>query len=250
LIDALLTLKLPLTKFNRKIFGCAYHENFLPWRIKIMMRNCFVLLFTVMLSLLISGCASTIRSEVTAFHDWPAEALNKSFMFVRTPQQENNLEHRAYENLVRNELQRLGFVESASPQSAAIKVGMNYDINVRDVRVVQPVLVDPWYGTPVPGPHWRVYGYYAPFYGPVHRPFWYAPPVVRQHETRYQLANRQLNIVMSRAADSKKLYDVTVISKGTSSSLPALMPYLVGSAFADFPGKNGVPRVIELKVKE
>ena len=208
--------------------------------------------------LLLTGCATTIQSNVTAFHEWPAELRNKSFVFERTAQQENNLEHRAYEDLVRNELLRLGLTEAPDPRSAGLKVAMNYSINVRDVRVVQPVLVDPWYGSPFYGPSWHGYGYYgpryspfySPYYGPFYSPFLYAPPIVERRETRYQLAERQLRVVISRTADSKRLYDVTVDSEGTNTSLAAVMPYLVRSAFADFPGKSGVPRRIELKMEK
>jgi hypothetical protein len=206
----------------------------------------------VLLCLFLAGCATTIQNNVTAFHEWPSELRNRSFVFERTADQENNLEHRAYENLVRDELLRLGLTEAANPQSAGLKVAMSYSINVRDVRVVQPVIVDPWYGpswygSPFYGPRWRGYGYYGPFHGPL----WYAPPpIVTQGETRYQLANRQLKITISQAADSKKLYDVTVTSEGTNTSLAAVMPYMVRSAFADFPGPNGVPRRIELKMNE
>jgi hypothetical protein len=210
--------------------------------------------FVVTLCILLTGCATTIQSEVTAFHEWPDELRNKSFVFERTSEQQNNLEHRAYENLVRAELLRLGLVESANPQAAGLKVALNYNIDVRDVRVVEPVLLSPWYGSPFYGygygPRWHGHGYYSPFYGPYHSPFWYAPPIVQQRETRYQLANRQLKIVISRAEDSRKLYDVTVSSEGTNTSLAAVMPYMVRSAFADFPGKSGVPRRIELKMKD
>lgn len=206
-------------------------------------------IIVVLLCALMAGCATTIQSEVTTFHDWPAELRNKSFIFERTPDQENNLEHRAYENLVRNELLRLRLTESPDRQSAGLKVAMRYSIDVRDVRVVQPVLVDPWYGSPFYGPRWPGYGYYSPFYGPFYSPFWYAPPIVEHYETRYQLAKRQLNIVISRASDSKKLYDVTVTSEGTNTSLAAVMPYMVRSAFAEFPGESGVPRRIELKME-
>lgn len=208
-------------------------------------------IFIVAVFLLLTGCATTIQSNVTAFHEWPAELRNKSFVFERTAQQENNLEHRAYENLVRHELLHLGLAEGANLQSAGLKVAMNYSINVRDVRVVQPVLLDPypWYGSPFYGSRWYGHGYYNPYYGPFYSPFWYGPPIVEQRETRYQLADRQLKIVISQAADSRKLYDVTVSSEGTNTSLAVVMPYMIRSAFADFPGPNGVPRRIELKMK-
>lgn len=204
-------------------------------------------ILTVILCLLLAGCATTIQSEVTAFHEWPANMPDKSFVFERSKEQDTNLEYRSYENLVRGELLRLGFSDAANLQSARLKVTMGYNMNVRDVRVVEPVIVDPWYGPPFYGPRWHGgYGYYGPFYDP----FWYGAPLVGQRDTRFQLFTRQLNVTIAQTADAKKLYDVTVNSEGTNGSLAAVMPYMVRSAFADFPGKSGVPRRVELKMKE
>jgi hypothetical protein len=50
--------------------------------------------------------------------------------------------------------------------------------------------------------------------------------------------------------DGKKLFDVTVNSDGDNGSLAFAMPYMVRSAFTDFPGKSGVPHRIDLKIKE
>jgi hypothetical protein len=204
-------------------------------------------ILTVILCLLLAGCATTIQSEVTALHEWPANMPDKSFVFERSKEQDTNLEYRSYENLVRGELLRLGFSDAANLQSARLKVTMGYNMNVRDVRVVEPVIVDPWYGPPFYGPRWHGgYGYYGPFYDP----FWYGAPLVGQRDTRFQLFTRQLNVTIAQTADAKKLYDVTVNSEGTNGSLAAVMPYMVRSAFADFPGKSGVPRRVELKMKE
>jgi hypothetical protein len=132
---------------------------------------------------------------------------------------------------------------SASPQ---LKVALNYGIAARDVHVVEPVVADPmWYGP---------YGPYAwggpRFYSPYYDPFWYAPQVIGQREYNYQLFQRRLNIAITRAGNGQKLYDVTVSSEGKMNSLPAVMPYMVRSAFTDFPGKSGVPHQVELKVED
>jgi hypothetical protein len=192
----------------------------------------------------LAGCASTkIISEVTAFHEWPVELRNRSFTFERTKEQENNLEHRSYEGLVRAELLRLGFTEAEPPQSAALKVGMQYAMTASDMRVVEPVYAGgPFYGPPW-GPFFSPWGYPG-FYDP----FWYGPTYMA--DRRYEVFTRHLKITISRASDSKRLWEVTVLSQGTNGSLPAVMPYMVRSAFADFPGPNGVPRRIELKMKE
>ena len=197
-----------------------------------------VLLFAALLS----GCAGTVvRSEVTAFHEASADFGDKTYNFVREAPQENDLEFRSYENLVRAELLALGFVEKAGGR---LQVGMRYQVDARDVRVVEPMVVDPWYG-PGFGRFHRPYG----FYGPYADPFWFAPPLVQPVERRFVSYARKLEISISRIADRKNLYQVVVNSQGQYPSLALVMPAMVKSAFADFPGPSGVPRVLEVKVE-
>lgn len=211
------------------------------------MRRCLFLAIAV-LSVILSACTTpTIRSEVTAFHEWPADMTEKTFVFSRTKVQEGKLEYRNYEGIVRSELQRLGFAEASDARSAKLKVAFNYSVNERDLRVIEPVYVDPlWYGPPFYGPRWRGYRYYGPFYDP----FWYGPPVIEYRDLNYHIFRSQLRLDISRAADGKSLYDVTVNNEGSNESLAAVMPYLIHSAFADFPGKSGMPHRVDLKTKE
>lgn len=206
-----------------------------------MRRGLWVLLAVV--SVLLSGCASFVRSDVVAFHEWPADLQNKTYVFDRKSEQANNLEYRSYENLVRTELGRLGFAEAQDPRGANLKVALDYRLDARDVRAVEPVLVDPYwpygYGHPYYGPRWR--GYYDPF--------WY-PPVTQYREVQYQIFERQMNILIMRSKDKKVLYDVTVSSNGGNGSMAFAMPYMVRSAFSDFPGRNGVPRRVNLEIQQ
>ena len=195
-------------------------------------------------STLVAGCGTIIRSDVTTFHEWPDALPDKSYVFERTKDQNDSLEYRNYENLVRDELNRLGFKEAPAATKPALKAALSYSINGRDVREVYPVVVHPypyWYG-----PAWR--GYYGGHYGPFYDPFWFGPPVVEQRVSQYQLFNRQLRISLARMSDSKRLFETTVVSEGTNSSLAAVMPFMVRSAFVEFPGTSGVPRRIELKM--
>jgi hypothetical protein len=189
----------------------------------------------------LAGCGTpTIKSDVTAFHEWPVSLPDKHYVFERTKEQDNNLEYRTYENLVRTELNRLGFVEAPVSIKPAIKASFSYGIHGRDVREVYPVVMNPsWYG-----PGWR--GYYGPYYDP----FWYGPPVVEQRVAQYRLYTRQLHVELAQMADGKKLYETTVVSEGSNGSLAAIMPYLVRSAFADFPGKSGVPHRVEFQTSQ
>ncbi|MGZ9712130.1 DUF4136 domain-containing protein [Glaciimonas sp. GNP009] len=207
----------------------------------------FLVLCMAAMCLLLAGCASFIRSDVTAFNEWPADLTNKSFTFTHSTEQDNDLEYRNYENLVRQQLQRLGFTEPANRAQAALTVALTYGVTARDVHVVEPVVIDPgFYGSPLYGPGWG----YRGFYGPFNDPFWYGTPVVTQRELNFQVFTRRANVGISRISDAKKLYDVTVVSEGRVSALPKVMPYLIRSAFSDFPGQSGVPRQVKLKVED
>jgi len=216
------------------------------------MKRWLIASIVAMSGLLLSGCASTIRSDVTSFHEWPATLPDKSYVFERTKEQHDSLEYLNYENLVRVELNRLGFAEAPANTKPTLKASISYRIHGRDVQEVYPVVVNPypyWYG-----PAWR--GYYGPGYwpgysgyGPFYDPFWFGPPVVEQRVSQYQLFTRQLKIVLAQMSSGKKLYETTVVSEGSNGSLAAVMPYLVRSAFTDFPGPSGVPRRVELKMQ-
>ena len=201
----------------------------------------------VTLMLLLGGCASsTIRSDVTVFHEWPAELREKVFVFERTREQDNNLEYRSYENLVRGELVQLGFVEASANQPAKLKVTLAYSSKVRDLRVIEGTVSDPfWYALPLYTHRWRGRGYYGPYYDP----FWPAAPTTEYVESTYQVFSRQVKVGIAQIPTGKKLYDVTVNSEGTNGSLTTVMPYLVRSAFSEFPGQSGVARSITLKMQ-
>ncbi|HYD59386.1 MAG TPA: DUF4136 domain-containing protein [Noviherbaspirillum sp.] len=192
-------------------------------------------------SMVLAGCTTIIRSDVTTFHEWPDALPDKSYVFERTKEQNDSLEYLNYENLVRGELARLGFTEAPASTKPSLKAAISYSIGGRDVLEVYPVVVQPypyWFGPP-----WR--GYYWPYYDP----FWYGPPIVEQRVSQYQLFNRQLKVSLARMSDNKKLFETTVVSEGTNGTLAAVMPYMVRSAFTDFPGKSGVPRRVELKME-
>ncbi len=229
----------------------------LSWTTMRLELTCFLLamrylscLFAV-LTLLLSGCASTIRSEVTAFHQWPEGGGDKTYHFVRTPAQSGSLEYQAYEKLVSEQLQKQGLREAGTGEAAALNIALNANISGRDVRVVETVLVDSWYGTPWYGPgfyhpYWGYPGFgYPSFYGPG----WGGIPVAREQERRYTVFHRELSLKITDANSRQPVYEVTVRSEGKEGNLARLMPYLVESAFREFPGKSGVPRVIELKMK-
>ncbi|RJG08078.1 DUF4136 domain-containing protein [Noviherbaspirillum cavernae] len=200
----------------------------------------------VVAGVMLGGCTTpVVKSNVTSFHELPASLQDKTFVFERTQEQENSLEYRNYENLASAELVRLGFREVPTIAAAKLKASMGYKVTVRDVRVVEPVIVNTYWPGPFwPGPYWR--GYYGPFYDP----FWYGPPIVERRDSSFQVFNRQLKFALAQTSNGKTVFETTVVSEGANGSLAAVMPYMIRSAFADFPGPNGVPRQIELKMEK
>jgi hypothetical protein len=209
------------------------------------------LLALLILSALISGCATKIRSEVTSFHQWPDNMSGRSFSFVHQDDEAKSLERQSYENLLRTELLKLGLVEQTTGAPAQLAVRLDYRITGRDVRVIETVLVDPWYGTPWYGPgfynpYWGWHGYGPSYYGPM----WPSMPVAREQSRRYSIFQRELRIRISDYASEKTWFEVTAKSEGEQGNLAIVMPYLVQAAFKEFPGTTGVPRVIDVPFKK
>lgn len=197
-------------------------------------------------SLLLGGCATTIRSDVTTFNQWPAQLPDKSYAFDQPPPQDNTLELQSYENLVRGQLNRLGFHEA--PQAPALKVSMRFQTIDVPTQVLYPAFTPAYPYSPrfaYLGWHRRYWGgWYSPFYDP----FW-GPMAPYDVETEHRY-HRQLEISIQSASDGKRLFDVTVRNVSRQMSTPAVMPALVQSAFQDFPGPNTGSRIIELEQKQ
>ena len=203
----------------------------------------WLILAGALLLVLLTGCANApIRSEVLAFHEWTATMADKSFVFSHTAAQENDLEYRNYEKLVRNELLHLNFVPAPNKKAANLEISLQYFVQGRDVRVMQPVMIPYAYDPYFYPARWHGRGYYRQFYDP----YWDEPPLVAYQEVNYPVFTRYLRVMISRINDGKQLFDVKVRNEGRNANLAAIMPYLVHNAFTGFPGKSGVPVYIEL----
>lgn len=173
----------------------------------------------------------------------------KTFRFVHKEGEPTELERQSYENLIRAELLKLGLAETTNGQEAALTVSFNAMVSAKDFRVVETVVVDSWSGMPWYGP-----GYYAPYWGgwpgysPFYGPFGPGMPVARAQERRYTVFYRELKLNINDATAGRPLYEVTVRSEGRDGNLARIMPYLVRSAFTEFPGKSGTPRIVEMKI--
>lgn len=201
-------------------------------------------------ALLLGGCATTIRSDVTTFHQWPAQIEDKSYVFETPATFDNTLEYQSYQNLVRGQLAQLGFRE-ANMGAAALKVSMRFSTTEVPVRVVEqippPFYAHPYYRYgPRFGPRFGPRGRFGAWHHPFYDPFW--SPFPSYQVSVEQLYRRELQVSIKDSSD-KRLFDVTVHNTSRELSTPAVMPALVHSAFAGFPGPSGGVRRIELEQK-
>lgn len=200
---------------------------------------------------LLTGCATTIRSDVTTFHQWPAELPDKSYAFEPTHVQDDTLEIRSYQNVVRGELGRLGFHEAAAGAAPALTVGTRFATTDVPVRVIEPMY--PFYATsmrygmgyPFYRSPWGGRRHFGAFYSPFYDPFFYDMPMYAESVQHYY--KREVQVAIKKAGDGKRLFDVTVRNTSREPSTPVIMPALVQSAFTGFPGVSGVARRVELK---
>ncbi|MFC4930288.1 DUF4136 domain-containing protein [Massilia sp. GCM10023247] len=210
------------------------------------MKRLWKILVPAALALLLGGCATTIRSDVTTFHQWPAQIEDKSYVFETPPAIDNTLEYQSYQNLVRGELAQLGFRE-ANTGTAALKVAMRFTTTEVPVRVIEQMtpMFHPYYRYGY-GPRFGPRGRFGAWYHPFNDPFWNPFPSYQVSiEHRYR---RELQVSIKDRND-KRLFDVTVHNTGGELSTPAVMPALVHSAFAGFPGPSGGVRRVELQQK-
>lgn len=185
---------------------------------------------------LLAGCNS-VSSQVTVFHDWPADVTEKTYVFDRQAAQQNNLEYDSYAALVRNKLSQTGFTEVHNG-NPAFKVALSYRTVPSDVQISPPMggFYDPYWPW-----HWRR-RFYDPFYpGPYfgpYDPFW--PSELDVH----RWYRHELGILISDARSGKQLFDIRASIESLEYDLNTQMPNLVQGALKDFPGISGTTRTV------
>ncbi len=195
-------------------------------------------------ALLLSGCASTVTTDVTAFRQpgWQNDPPRTyAFDAEKGQEQQGQLDRATYQNWIADALSGHGFTQVPRSQARYL-VSFDFDSDPRLVRVHETYYPDPWYPW---GPYWGPYGYYRPW-GPWGWGPGYWPPQTVIRDVPATLAS--LRVFIREAAGNKRVYQVTAQNLSEGSTMPGLMPYLVRSAFAEFPMESGRPRRVTLEV--
>jgi hypothetical protein len=197
---------------------------------------------------LLAGACTHIQSNITVFHDLDAGIAGTTYKMVPFKDQVGSLEHRTYEQIVKQELNARGFVE-VPIQQAAVVVFMSYGIDVgKQVVTSYPIIgqtgvsSSQTYGTV------QNYGGYGTYSGSkIYTPTYGVVGTGVGSRTDY---TRFLNLeIIDKTTISEqridRRYEARVISIGTSSQMVAVLPSMIKALFEDFPGQSGSTRSVK-----
>jgi len=208
---------------------------------------------------LLSGCASTLRSDISAFHRLgQAEGLATQdsaprFAVVAVDsEQAQSLEFQSYAALVSEQLRARRWVE-VPLNEASLRVSFRYGSGTAQSVVIGDAFsgfygsYGVWSRTRPGFPRGAAVGMGFPIG---------AFPRDLPHDVRV-IYLRELSLRVERAAVGgnspsplpERVYEATVRSQGNSSSMASVMPAMIRGLFVDFPGPSGIERSVEVPLK-
>lgn len=194
----------------------------------------FQWMFIVLLTLVISACATRTRYEVVAFHENSLPRGETIRVAPVDPDKAGGLEFSHYANLIRDQLQKIGYTPVGPEEEADLIAEIDYSVSSGQTRIRR---------------NDGAYVRYHFYYGRAHRPFYYGlhhdwGPTVYSY-TVYE-RRLQMNIVRSNG-EGKVVYEGRAYSVGKERQLTEIMPFLVTAIFANFPGESGITKMITIE---
>ncbi len=192
--------------------------------------------FALPLALLagLSACATPFKADVSRFTA-PLPAAGQSFAVVpEDPKLAGGLEFATYANSVAAEMQELGYVRAASPETADLLVRFDYRVDGGRERVRTDFnggfgAFGPW----GPWGGWGGRGFGAWGFG-FNDPFFGGPNV-----RSYTIYTSGVDMKIDRRVDGQRLFEGKAEAVSRSNRLPRLVPNLVDAMFTGFPGNSG-----------
>jgi hypothetical protein len=214
---------------------------------------------------LVAGCAATVTTQVTPFHDLTGSLEGERFVIVPTPEQQDSLEFGAYADLVQQALVGKGLVHAGNDRASAdLGVSMAFEVLGRSPGL--------YGGTGATGGFGFGAGSGGFSGGGIGIGFGFPIGGGSSGEVNFQ-RTLQIRIDRLRGAappaaaattpspgsgapampdippPSNRVFEARAISEGPSASIAPVMPAMVQAIFADFPGESGRTRVVEVPLE-
>lgn len=185
----------------------------------------------------LSACATPFKADVSRFTA-PLPAAGQSFAVVpEDPKLAGGLEFATYANAVAAEMQELGYVRAASPETADLLVRFDYRVDGGRERVRTDFNgvggFGPAWGPWGPWGGWGGRGFGAWGFG-FNDPFFGGPNV-----RSYTIYTSGIDLKIDSRASGERLFEGKAEAVSRSNRLPRLVPNLVDAMFTGFPGNSG-----------
>lgn len=203
--------------------------------------------------LTVAACAPVIQSEVTRFHT-PAVAEARGSFSIQPPDagKSGSLEFQTYAQYVAQALEAQGFRQTAAAGDPDYIVTVDYGVGPGQ----QVIETRPGFGYGGFGPYggfgyggfgrygfggYGRFGFYDPFWGPAG--LWDYPEIYSY--TKYPSRLK----VEIRSKAGPVIFEGRALADTRSRDLTVIIPKLVQSMFADFPGRSGQTVVVSIDDK-
>ncbi|NLD53353.1 MAG: hypothetical protein GX652_01655 [Burkholderiaceae bacterium] len=187
---------------------------------------------------LLCGCASTLTSEVTSFHRLEDGLSGERFVVVPSESQAGSLEFETYAGFVREALVGHGLLDGGIGDSAdALRVGMAYSVDGGSSVVGSGTRGEVGIGVGAGTGGFSMGGIGIGFGIPIGGS--------REATTTWR---RTLTVTIDRprGAGAGRVFEATAVSQGQTAAITPVMQAMVQAIFRDFPGRNGVTRIVEV----
>ncbi|WP_165790979.1 DUF4136 domain-containing protein [Pleomorphomonas carboxyditropha] len=188
-------------------------------------------LVTIALSAALAGCV-TVNSTTTVFHNITKP---ETFSIRPTAPISESLEAKSYADLIAQKLIENGWSKS---DKAATDVQFAYSIDNGHQEIDSvPVFGQTGGGTTYSSGTVYGGGGFGTYSGTS-----YTPPtfgIVGASTYSYSVYTRKLMVWIDEKSTKKRIYEATVVSRGSSSSFNVVARCMIDALFKDFPGKSG-----------
>jgi hypothetical protein len=206
---------------------------------------------------LLGGCASTVTTQVTSFHQLADSLQGRRFVIVPSGDQSTSLEFGTYADLVREALVAKGLVDAGGAGTAAADLGvsLSYDVSGRPSGYRSGTGVYGGFGAGSGGFSMSGIGIGIgfPIGGGGGDASVYQRSLTVQIDRLGAAGQPNLAPAAPESGGSgavlpggTRVFEARAISEGESASLAPVMRAMVQAIFEDFPGQSGRTRVVEV----
>ncbi|MEE8258972.1 MAG: DUF4136 domain-containing protein [Sphingomonadales bacterium] len=214
----------------------------------------------ILMALLLGACASSVRTDVTRFHELTLPAGETFIVIAKSEEKKGSIELQSYARLVSDRLRAEGFTP-AGQATPDIVVKIDYSVSP-PMTETRPNYRAPYYGGWGYGfGHRGFYGYgYPIYYYPYGYHHGFGSVFGYRHgyggafgsyyrSYSYTVYDRVFEMVIERNA-GEKLFEGIANNIGRDKELVKIMPVLIEAMFREFPGQSGTTERYRIKLTD